>query len=81
MLGSKILNWHVKFSIYIYINFCHHKTILLKNTFKIAWQYLFNVVILPSRGFKFILALKLKKDPKTSILKPVRKFVKKIRQP
>ena len=67
--------------------FCHHQNIfLLKNTFKVALHYLFNVVILLSTVFNLKLSFKLKIDPKTcssfknleEIQKAWKKFLKKI---
>ena len=64
--------------------FCHHQHFLLKNTFKEALHYLFNVFIL----FNTVSNLKLKIDPKMctfrnmeKILKTWRKFAENIWQP
>ena len=54
---------------------------LLKNTVKIALQYLFNDFKLFNSFFNLKLNFKLRKDPKKSILKTKRKFTKNIWQP
>ena len=55
---------------------CHHrKIILLKNTFKVVLQYLFNI-ILYFFNIVFNLKFKFKLDPKLCTLKNLMKFGK-----
>ena len=49
---------------------------ILKNTFKVALQYLFNVVVLFSTVFNLELSFKLKTDPKNVLLKTWKNFRK-----
>ena len=53
------------------------KNVLLKNTFKVAFQYLFNVVILLNIVFNLKLNLKLKTDPKTCTFKNLEEIFEK----
>ena len=49
---------------------CHHQSFFLINTFKVALQYPFNIVIPLNTGFFYLkLNFKLKIDPKTCNLK------------
>ena len=57
--------------------FCHHlKLFLLKNTFKVALQYLFNVVIEFNTVFYLKLNFKLKIDQRRVLSKTWKKFRK-----
>ena len=49
----------------------------LKNTFKVAYQYLFNVVVLLNIVFSLKLNFKLKIEPKTCTFKNVEEIFKK----
>ena len=49
---------------------------LLKNTFKEALRYLFNVVILYNTVFYISFGFKLKIDPKTSNFKKLKEIIK-----
>ena len=53
------------------------KTFLLKNTFEVAVQHLFNVVILFNTVFYLKLSFKLKIDPKTCTFKNLEEFSQK----
>ena len=58
-------------------NFCHHqKFFLLKNTFEVALQYLFNVLVLLNTVFYLKLKFKLKVDSKTSTFKNLEEILK-----
>ena len=62
--------------------FCHHQNLLLiKNTFKVAFEYLFNVFILFNTVSYLKLSFKLKFYPKMCTLKTWIKFIKTIWQP
>ena len=69
-------------------NVFHHQHFLLKNTFKVALEYLFNVFILFKTVSYLKLNLKLKVDPKMctfknleEIFKTWKKIAKNIWQP
>ena len=69
MLSSKILVRHQKPVIEMK-NFCHRQAFfLLKNTFKVALQYLFNILILLNIVFNHKLNFLLKIDPKKCTFK------------
>ena len=50
-------------------SFCHHQKLFIKNTFKVALQYAFNVVLLLNPVFNLKLNTKQKKDLKRELSK------------
>ena len=59
-------------------NFCHHQFfIILKYSFKVALQYVFNVFILFNTVSHLKLNSKLKLDPKMCAFKNLENFLKK----
>ena len=60
--------------------FCHHqKFFLLKNTFKVALQYLFNVIILLNIVFNRKLNFKQKIDPKMRTFKKPGRYLENLK--
>ena len=57
---------------HVYKIFCHHQIFFLKNTFKVALQYLLNILILINIVFNLELNFKLK----MRTLKTLKKFGK-----
>ena len=58
--------------------FCHHQYFQLKNTFKVALHFLFNVFILLTQFLTLNLTLNKKQMQKCLLLKTWRKFAKNI---
>ena len=77
MLSSKISIRHQK-SIIKNIDkyFCHHQKCCIKNTFKVALQYLFKVFILFNTVFYLIFNLKLQINPKMCAYKNLKDILK-----
>ena len=76
MLSSKILILTQKIY-HVDKNLCHHQNFFfLKNTFKVALQYLFDVFKLFNIVFNLLLDFKLKIDPKIRTFKNLEEFWK-----
>ena len=76
MLNSKILIKHKKFTILL-IYFCHHQSFFLLKNIKVAFQNIFNVIIVLSTVFNLKLSSELKVDPKTFTLKTLEEISQK----